>query len=192
MSGICGSDTKQMFLHGAVDNPLTAILSFPHVLGHEVVAPPRGLRPAGRAQSLALVRPARHRSAMRRVRRRPYPWCRNFNRGVPPASLHLGNCAGARRHPRAVHAHECQLFTVPDAMSDDAAVLADPASVSLRTILLTRRTRRRPRSFTAAERSASRRSACSATLHPDVEVGSSAGPAIGPSSQANIRRALGT
>jgi len=37
-SGLCGSDTKQIFMHGALDNPLTALLSFPHVLGHEVVA----------------------------------------------------------------------------------------------------------------------------------------------------------
>jgi hypothetical protein len=38
VSGLCGSDTKQIFMHGALDNPLTALLSFPHVLGHEVVA----------------------------------------------------------------------------------------------------------------------------------------------------------
>ena len=33
--GVCGSDSKQAFLHGNRDNPLTALLSFPHVLGHE-------------------------------------------------------------------------------------------------------------------------------------------------------------
>ena len=38
VSGICGSDAKEIFLHGALDNPLTALLSFPHVLGHEAVA----------------------------------------------------------------------------------------------------------------------------------------------------------
>src|SRR4051794_12246951 len=37
-SGICGSDVMQIRLHGARDNPLTALLSFPHVLGHEAVA----------------------------------------------------------------------------------------------------------------------------------------------------------
>ena len=36
--GICGSDVKQILLHGATDNPLTALISFPHVLGHEAVA----------------------------------------------------------------------------------------------------------------------------------------------------------
>ncbi|MER3452272.1 MAG: hypothetical protein C4344_00785, partial [Acidimicrobiia bacterium] len=29
---------KMVFLNGARDNPLTALLSFPHVLGHECVA----------------------------------------------------------------------------------------------------------------------------------------------------------
>jgi hypothetical protein len=37
-SGICGSDVKQILLKGSRDNPLTALLSFPHVLGHEAVA----------------------------------------------------------------------------------------------------------------------------------------------------------
>src|SRR6202035_4256746 len=36
-SGLCGSDVKQIVLNGVRDNPLTALVSFPHVLGHEVV-----------------------------------------------------------------------------------------------------------------------------------------------------------
>ncbi|HSQ67310.1 MAG TPA: alcohol dehydrogenase catalytic domain-containing protein, partial [Polyangiaceae bacterium] len=35
--GICGSDVKQAWLEGAFDNPLSAIISFPHVVGHEIV-----------------------------------------------------------------------------------------------------------------------------------------------------------
>ena len=35
-SGLCGSDVKQILLNGSRDNPLTALVSFPHVLGHEV------------------------------------------------------------------------------------------------------------------------------------------------------------
>src|SRR5271157_1103586 len=35
--GICGSDFKQAFLIGNKDNPITALISFPNVLGHEVV-----------------------------------------------------------------------------------------------------------------------------------------------------------
>jgi threonine dehydrogenase-like Zn-dependent dehydrogenase len=56
---------------------------------------------------------------------------------VVPPSLHIGNCATAPGvHGEQFSAHEHQLFPVPDDVSDDAAVLADPASVSLRTILL--------------------------------------------------------
>ncbi len=37
LTGICGSDSKQVFLVGNMDNPLTALITFPQVLGHEVV-----------------------------------------------------------------------------------------------------------------------------------------------------------
>ena len=136
-SGLCGSDVKQILLNGSRDNPLTALVSFPHVLGHEVVGRridtdervllnpwlscvPRGIDPpcaaclAGR-----------------------YPWCRNFRAGGLPVSIHLGNCAGAAgAHAERFAAHESQLFAIPDGVSDEAAVLADPVSVSLRSILL--------------------------------------------------------
>jgi threonine dehydrogenase-like Zn-dependent dehydrogenase len=40
LTGICGSDTKQVLMdfEGADDSPMTAFISFPQVLGHEVVA----------------------------------------------------------------------------------------------------------------------------------------------------------
>jgi hypothetical protein len=40
LTGICGSDTKQVLMdyeHGE-DSPMTAFISFPQVLGHEVIA----------------------------------------------------------------------------------------------------------------------------------------------------------
>ena len=37
LCGLCGSDYKQVFLNGRMDNPMTALISFPQVLGHEVV-----------------------------------------------------------------------------------------------------------------------------------------------------------
>jgi threonine dehydrogenase-like Zn-dependent dehydrogenase len=136
-SGLCGSDVKQILLNGSRDNPLTALVSFPHVLGHEVVGRkidtdervvlnpwlsclPRGIDPpcpaclAGR-----------------------YPWCRNFRAGDLPAGIHIGNCAtAAGAHAERFAAHASQLFAIPDGVSDEAAVLADPVSVSLRSILL--------------------------------------------------------
>ena len=136
-SGLCGSDVKQILLNGARDNPLTALVSFPHVLGHEVVGRrldtgervvlnpwlscgPRGVDPPCEA-----------------CRDGRYPWCRNFRSGDLPVSIHLGNCAGAvGAHAERFAAHASQLFAIPDGVSDEAAVLADPVSVSLRSILL--------------------------------------------------------
>ena len=136
-SGLCGSDVKQILLNGARDNPLTALVSFPHVLGHEVAGRrtdtgqrvvlnpwlscgPRGIDPPCPA-----------------CRAGRYPWCRNFRSGVLPVSIHLGNCAAAvGAHAERFAAHPGQLFAIPDDVSDEAAVLADPVSVSLRSILL--------------------------------------------------------
>jgi threonine dehydrogenase-like Zn-dependent dehydrogenase len=136
-SGLCGSDVKQILLNGARDNPLTALVSFPHVLGHEVVGRradtgervvlnpwlscgPRGIDPPCEAC---------------RVGR--YPWCRNFRGGSLPVSIHIGNCAAAAgAHAERFAAHASQLFAIPGEISDEAAVLADPVSVSLRSILL--------------------------------------------------------
>jgi threonine dehydrogenase-like Zn-dependent dehydrogenase len=136
-SGLCGSDVKQILLNGSRDNPLTALVSFPHVLGHEAVGRriddgsrvvlnpwlscvPRGIDP-----------PCPACAAGR------YPWCRNFRNGDLPVSIHLGNCAAAfGAHAERFAAHPAQLFAIPDDVCDDAAVLADPVSVSLRSVLL--------------------------------------------------------
>lgn len=135
-AGICGSDAKQVFLNGARDNPLTALLSFPHVLGHECVARrsdtgevvvldpwlgcvPRGIDPPCPGCAAG----------------RPYA-CRNFRRGHLPPAIHLGNCAAAPgAHAERFWAHPSQLHPVPEGVSLDQAVLADPVSVSLHSIL---------------------------------------------------------
>jgi threonine dehydrogenase-like Zn-dependent dehydrogenase len=89
-SGLCGSDVKQILLNGSRDNPLTALVSFPHVLGHEVVGRrmdtgervvlnpwlscgPRGIDPPC--------------SACLSGR---YPWCRNFRSGNLPVTHRTG------------------------------------------------------------------------------------------------------
>lgn len=137
MSGLCGSDVKQILLNGARDNPLTALVSFPHILGHEAVGRrtdtgarvvlnpwlscgPRGIDPPCDA-----------------CMEGRYPWCRGFRSGDLPVSIHLGNCATAGgAHAERFAAHTSQLFVIPAGVSDEAAVLADPVSVSLRSILL--------------------------------------------------------
>ncbi len=137
-SGLCGSDVKQILLNGRRDNPLTALVSFPHVLGHEVVGRRTDtgqrvvLNPWLSCEPRGIDPPCPACAAGR------YPWCRNFRSGGLPVSIHLGNCAGAAgAHAERFGAHTSQLFAVPDEVSDEAAVLADPVSVSLRSILLT-------------------------------------------------------
>ncbi|MDA8038689.1 MAG: zinc-binding dehydrogenase [Actinomycetota bacterium] len=137
VSGLCGSDAKQIVLNGSRDNPLTALLTFPHVLGHEAVARRRDtgervvLNPWLSCTPRGIDPPCPACAEGR------YPWCRNFAAGIVPPALHIGNCAGASgTHAERFVAHEGQLFTVPDGIDDEVAVLADPVSVSLRTLLL--------------------------------------------------------
>ena len=52
LTGICGSDSKQVFMDfgdvRGVDNPMKAFFSLPQVLGHEVVADVVALGPGSR------------------------------------------------------------------------------------------------------------------------------------------------
>lgn len=136
-SGLCGSDVKQILLNGSRDNPLTALVSFPHVLGHEAVG-----RRTDTGERVVLnpwlsCRPRGIDSSCEACQAGRYPWCRNFRSGDLPVSIHIGNCAAAAgAHAERFAAHESQLFAIPDDVSDEAAVLADPVSVSLRSLLL--------------------------------------------------------
>jgi threonine dehydrogenase-like Zn-dependent dehydrogenase len=145
LAGICGSDSTQIALHGAFDNPLRALLSFPHVLGHEATGIVESVGDGVRERRVGervVVNP--WLSCVPRgidppcpaCRRGDLSLCRNFDRGSLPTSLHLGNNA---RVPGAFAplfiCHESQCFPVPDEVSDEAAVLADPFSVCLHAVL---------------------------------------------------------
>lgn len=137
VSGICGSDAKQIFLNGARDNPLTALLSFPHVLGHEVVATRRDTGQRVVVNPWLSCGPRGIDPPCPACAEGRYPWCRNFTGGMLNAGIHLGNCAGAPgAHAERFYAHEEQIFPLPEGMDEETAVLSDPAAVSLRTILL--------------------------------------------------------
>jgi threonine dehydrogenase-like Zn-dependent dehydrogenase len=145
LCGICGSDYKQVFLNGSIDNPMTSLISFPQVLGHEVVG------------TVARVGPAvKHRRVGERVVLNPwlscgprgvdppcaacargdFSICESFARGHLPPGIHTGNSSAATGgFAPYVPAHESMAIPIPDAVSDEAAVLADPFSVSLHGIL---------------------------------------------------------
>jgi threonine dehydrogenase-like Zn-dependent dehydrogenase len=144
LCGVCGSDAKQVFLNGSFDNPMTAWISFPQVLGHEVVATVERVGPA-----------VRQRRVGERVSLNPWlscaprglpecEWCRrgdlaqclNFRRGRLAPGIHHGNSSQATGgFAPLLPAHESQCIPVPDDVPDEAAVLADPFSVSLHSIL---------------------------------------------------------
>jgi threonine dehydrogenase-like Zn-dependent dehydrogenase len=143
--GICGSDAKQAFLRGDRDNPLTAVISFPHILGHEAVGVVEDVGPA-----------VRERKPGERVVINPwlscgprgidppcsacqagdYPLCERFTEGRLAPGIHNGNCADAPGgFAERIAIHESQAFPIPDSIGWDAAALADPFSVSLHTVL---------------------------------------------------------
>ncbi len=146
LCGLCGSDYKQVFLNGAHDNPMTALVSFPHVLGHEVVGRIDRVGPA-----------VTERKVGDRVVLNPWlscvtrglplcSWCAagelaqclNFRHGAIAPGIHHGNSSDATGgFAPFVPAHESQCIPIPDGISDEQAVLADPFSVSLHAILHT-------------------------------------------------------
>jgi len=145
LTGICGSDQKQVLLKGHFDNPIASIISFPHVLGHEstgvvgevgpgvtrvrkgdrvVINPwlscePRGISPLCPAcidGNLSL--------------------CENFDKGELSPGLHLGNCKDAPgAYAASVAVHQSQAFLLPDNVTYEQAVLADPFCVSFHAVI---------------------------------------------------------
>lgn len=144
LAGICGSDLKQVMLRGAWDNPLTALVSFPHVLGHEAVGVVEEVGPEVsrvRVGQRVLIDPwlscrSRSLQACGACAAGDFMLCRNFDSGSLPAGIHLGNNSAAPgAFAEFFTAHESQCFALGDDVSDEAAVLADPFSVSLHSIL---------------------------------------------------------
>jgi threonine dehydrogenase-like Zn-dependent dehydrogenase len=144
LCGVCGSDAKQVFLNGGFDNPMTALISWPQVLGHEVVGTIERVGPGvrGRRVGERVVLNPWLSCATRGLP--PCDWCRrgelaqceSFHRGALDRGIHTGNSRHATGgFAPLVPAHESQALPIPDDVSDETAVLADPFSVSLHSIL---------------------------------------------------------
>jgi threonine dehydrogenase-like Zn-dependent dehydrogenase len=146
LTGICGSDSKQILMDfdDAADNPMTALISFPQVLGHEVVADvvdcgsavtgvrtgqrvvlnpwlscgPRGIDPMCPACQVG-----------------DFSACEHFVDGRLAPGIHTGNSSDATGgFAEYLPAHESMVFPIPADVADEVAVLADPFSVSLHAI----------------------------------------------------------
>jgi threonine dehydrogenase-like Zn-dependent dehydrogenase len=142
--GLCGSDYKQVFMNGATDNAMTSMISFPQVLGHEVVATVESVGPAVQTRRVGervVLNPwlscaTRGLPLCEWCARGELAQCLNFTRGLLPPGIHHGNSAGAPGgFAPLLPAHESQCIPVPEGISDEAAVLADPFAVSLHAIL---------------------------------------------------------
>lgn len=147
LCGICGSDTKQVLMDfdDADDSPMTAFISFPQVLGHEVVATVddagSGVIDAGFEPGQRVVLYPNLSCAMRGLPPCPsceagdYSLCWRFHDGELRPGIHSGNSADAPGgFAEALPAHRRMLFPIPDDVSDEVAVLADPFSVALHAV----------------------------------------------------------
>jgi len=145
LCGLCGSDYKQVFLKGRYDNPMTALVSFPQVLGHEVVGYIESVGPAVQQRRVGerVVLNPWLSCAPRGItplcewcQRGEFAECTNFTRGSIAPGIHHGNSADATGgFAPMLPAHESQCIPIPDEVSFDEAVLADPFAVSLHATL---------------------------------------------------------
>jgi threonine dehydrogenase-like Zn-dependent dehydrogenase len=146
LCGICGSDYKQVFIDfEGIDTPLSTLATFPQVMGHEVVGTVAALGEAVTSlrvgQRVVLnpwlsCAPRGIAPLCDACQEGQYSQCVNFKRGRLAAGIHTGTCRDASGgYAPYLPAHESMAIPVPDAISDDAAVLADPFSVSLHSVL---------------------------------------------------------
>ena len=156
LTGICGSESKQIFFDYAsytskdrgADNTDNAMRDFvlvpagdgPRGGGRRGRARARGGGPRGRpargAQPVAVVRPRGIDPHVSRVRgRRLQPVLELRRRATSRPGSTPGcraTCTGG--YAELMPAHDSMLFAVPDAISDEQAVFADPFAVSLHGI----------------------------------------------------------
>ncbi|HKJ24524.1 MAG TPA: alcohol dehydrogenase catalytic domain-containing protein [Myxococcota bacterium] len=139
LCGLCGSDYKQVFLNGGTDNPMTSVISWPQILGHEVVGTVARVGPGVRERrpgDRVVLNPwlscaPRGLPLCEWCARGDLAQCLNFTHGALAPGIHTGNSRDATGGfaPR-LPAHESMCIPIPDGVSDEAAVLADPFSVS--------------------------------------------------------------
>jgi threonine dehydrogenase-like Zn-dependent dehydrogenase len=147
LTGICGSDAKQVFMDFGddyTDSALNGLFTFPTVLGHEVVADVVEVGPAVSTlevgQRVVLnpwlsCGPRGIDPPCGSCRAGDYSLCWHFTEGPLAAGIHTGTSKDAPGgFAEYLPAHESMLIPVPDSVSDEVAVLADPFAVSLHSV----------------------------------------------------------
>lgn len=147
LTGICGSDSKQILMdfgEGDADNAMSAFCSFPQVMGHEVVADVVALGPEARGVEVGqrvVLNPWLSCGPRGIEPRCPaceagdYSLCWSFADGALSPGIHTGVSADVTGgYAELMPAHDSMLFVVPESIPDEMAVFADPFSVSLHAI----------------------------------------------------------
>ena len=147
LTGICGSDSKQVLLdfgEGGGDSAMFAFCSFPQVLGHEVVAEVVSLGPEAEGFDVGdrvvlnpwlSCRPRGIDPVCPACAAGDLSLCWSFTTGDISPGIHTGVARDATGgYAELMPAHSTMLFRVPDGVPTEQAVFADPFSVSLRAI----------------------------------------------------------
>jgi threonine dehydrogenase-like Zn-dependent dehydrogenase len=148
LTGICGSDAKQVFMDwgnvGGADNPMKAFFSLPQVLGHEVVADVVALGPEAEGLEVGdrvvlnpwlSCGPRGVEPMCPACQIGDYSLCWSFAIGPIEPGIHIGTSkSGNGGYAELMPAHDSLLFKVPDEVPDDLAVFADPFAVSLHAV----------------------------------------------------------
>ncbi len=147
--GICGSDSKQVLMDwgssgGENDNPMMPFTSFPQVMGHEVVAEVVELGPeatgfeVGQRVSFTpwlTCAPRGVSPVCPACEAGDYSLCWSFEEGPISPGIHTGTSADATGgYAEFMPAHTSMIFPVPDNVSDESAIFADPFAVSLHSV----------------------------------------------------------
>jgi threonine dehydrogenase-like Zn-dependent dehydrogenase len=147
LTGICGSDSKQILLdfgEGDSDNAMSGFCSFPQVMGHEVVAVVTEAGPDAEGfeigQRVVLnpwlsCRPRGITPLCPACEAGDFSLCWSFTDGSISPGIHTGVSSDATGgYAELMPAHSDMLFPVPDGVPDEHAVFADPFAVSLHAI----------------------------------------------------------
>ncbi|HEV8208154.1 MAG TPA: alcohol dehydrogenase catalytic domain-containing protein [Acidimicrobiia bacterium] len=184
LTGVCGSDAKQVFMDwvnvATPDNPMKGFFSLPQVLGHEVVADVVALGPEAEGLDVGdrvvlnpwlSCRPRGVDPVCPACEAGDLSLCWSFGIGPIAPGIHTGTSRDASGgYAQLMPAHDTQLFKVPDEVPDELAVFADPFAVSLHSV-----TRHPPVPggkvmVYGAGALGTCATAILRTLHPDVEV----------------------
>ena len=136
LTGICGSDAKQILLdfEGDTDSAMSGLCSFPQVMGHEVVAEVVAAGPEAEGfdvgQRVVLnpwlsCAPRGISPVCPSCEAGDYSLCWSFNEGDLSNGIHTGVSSDATGgYAELMPAHSSMLFAVPDNVDNEHAIFA--------------------------------------------------------------------